>query len=258
MRDVEIWSVAVPTVNILFRLSDWLVRRSAEAAKIGQSQREQTQTSGLRDIPWKTVFPSWVGVILKPDHPLSAFRHSAHLLPDGLRLDLARLRTGGREGIEQSKMQEIDSLPAWGAGISGLRKAADNFWELDTVADVSFPESGHSALVEIEQDSYWFNHRNDIIAAAVRQFPPDGPVFDIGGGNGYVSVGLKRAGFDCVVIEPGPAGAANAAARGFQVIRAPFQDLAVSDSTLAAAGMFDVLEHIEDDAAALAKLFIGC
>jgi len=64
VRDVEIWSVAVPTVNLLFRLSDWLVKRSAESAKVTQSQREQTETSGLRDIPWKTVFPSWVGLLL--------------------------------------------------------------------------------------------------------------------------------------------------------------------------------------------------
>ena len=64
IKDVEIWSVAVPTVNLLFKLSDWLVRRSAEAAKVTQDQRAQTETSGLRDIPWKTVFPFWVRLIL--------------------------------------------------------------------------------------------------------------------------------------------------------------------------------------------------
>ena len=64
LRDVQIWSVAVPTANVLFRISDWLVRHSNEAKKVGLSQREQTETSGLREIPWKTVFPSWIKLIL--------------------------------------------------------------------------------------------------------------------------------------------------------------------------------------------------
>lgn len=64
LKDVEVWSVAVPVANILFRVGDWLVKRSGEARKLGQSQREQTETSGIREIPWKTVFPSWVRLIL--------------------------------------------------------------------------------------------------------------------------------------------------------------------------------------------------
>lgn len=64
LEAVEVWSVAVPTANILLGASSWLIRRSAEVEKIGQSQRTQTETSGIRDIRWKTVFPSWVRIIL--------------------------------------------------------------------------------------------------------------------------------------------------------------------------------------------------
>lgn len=64
LKDIEVWSVAVPVANILFKIGDWLVKRSGEARKVGQSQREQTETSGIREIPWKTVFPSWVRLIL--------------------------------------------------------------------------------------------------------------------------------------------------------------------------------------------------
>lgn len=64
LEKVEVWSVAVPVANMLLRLSDMLVRRSGETKKLGLSQREQTQTSGIRAIPWKTVFPSWVRIIL--------------------------------------------------------------------------------------------------------------------------------------------------------------------------------------------------
>jgi 2-polyprenyl-3-methyl-5-hydroxy-6-metoxy-1,4-benzoquinol methylase len=64
LREVEIWSVAVPTANILFHISEWLIRRSDETKKAGLSLREQTESSGLREIPWKTVFPPWVKVVL--------------------------------------------------------------------------------------------------------------------------------------------------------------------------------------------------
>jgi hypothetical protein len=64
LKGIEIWSVAVPIANILFRISAWLVRNSNEAKKVGLSQREQTETSGLREIPWKTAFPPWAKLIL--------------------------------------------------------------------------------------------------------------------------------------------------------------------------------------------------
>jgi SAM-dependent methyltransferase len=64
LGQVSVWSVGVPTINMLFNISLWMVARSGETAKVGLSQREQTETSGIRDIPWKTVFPPWVRIIL--------------------------------------------------------------------------------------------------------------------------------------------------------------------------------------------------
>ena len=64
LDQVSVWSVGVPIINMLFNVGLWLIARSGETAKMGQSQREQTETSGIRDIPWKTVFPSWVRLIL--------------------------------------------------------------------------------------------------------------------------------------------------------------------------------------------------
>lgn len=138
--------------------------------------------------------------------------------------------------------------------IPDLIRTGTNVWELPAESSTAFSGDVHASLAQIEAASYWFNHRNDVIAAAVRRFPPKGPIFDIGGGNGYVSIGLKKAGFECIVVEPGEVGAANAASRGFPVIRAPFQNLMLGDETISSAGMFDVLEHIEDDVAALTNL----
>jgi SAM-dependent methyltransferase len=146
-------------------------------------------------------------------------------------------------------------LDDWCAHVPGLIRNREGRWTLSGGSEISYPGGGHASIAHIEETSFWFNHRNAIIAAAARRFPPGGRLFDIGGGNGYVSVGLRQAGFACLVIEPGTAGAANAARRGFPVIQAPFQDLRIPDESIPAAGLFDVLEHISDDRAALANLW---
>jgi SAM-dependent methyltransferase len=64
LRDIEIWSVAVPVVNILHRLGERLVRHSDEAKKVGLSRRAMTETSGMQEVPWKTMFPPYVKLVL--------------------------------------------------------------------------------------------------------------------------------------------------------------------------------------------------
>ncbi len=104
----------------------------------------------------------------------------------------------------------------------------------------------------LEGDSFWFAHRNACIVAAVRRFPPSGPIFDVGGGNGVVALALERAGFETVLVEPGPQGAANARARGLShVVCSTLEDAGVRPRTLSAVGLFDVVEHLADDVAFL-------
>jgi hypothetical protein len=64
LTDINIWSIAVPTANLLFHIGEWLVRRSDEVTRVGLSQRDQTERSGVRHIPWKTAFPPWTGLVL--------------------------------------------------------------------------------------------------------------------------------------------------------------------------------------------------
>ena len=61
---VKIWSVAVPVANLLFHLGNLFVRNSSEMKKLNQSPREQTETSGIRQVPWKTTFPPSFKLIL--------------------------------------------------------------------------------------------------------------------------------------------------------------------------------------------------
>lgn len=64
LEEVEVWSVAVPVANLLFRLGLFMVSRSSEVEKKNQSLREQTASSGVREIPFKTVFPPIFKLIL--------------------------------------------------------------------------------------------------------------------------------------------------------------------------------------------------
>jgi hypothetical protein len=61
---------------------------------------------------------------------------------------------------------------------------------------------GNEACYQIEESSFWFKHRNACIEAAVKCHPPrsGGPIFDVGGGNGFVARGLMRAGFETVFL----------------------------------------------------------
>ena len=116
------------------------------------------------------------------------------------------------------------------------------------MSTINYPDAANEFCFGIEERSFWFNYRNQFIVHTVRQFPPRGVVADIGAGNGYVSLALQRAGFRTIAIEPGAAGARNARSRGLEVICATLETSGLAPGSLDAAGLFDVLEHIEDDA----------
>jgi SAM-dependent methyltransferase len=129
-----------------------------------------------------------------------------------------------------------------------LQRRADGIWVSATRSPVSYPEDGNLRYREIEEDSFWFDHRNGRGSAAIRAFPPGGAVFDVGGGNGVVSLALQRAGIEVVLVEPGPEGAHRAHARGIErVICCGLEDAGIRPRALPAVGLFDVVEHVEDD-----------
>jgi len=151
-------------------------------------------------------------------------------------------------------MYTASEFDDWCRRVPGLVRVSEQHWANFDPADISYPESDLAALEAIEPRSYWFAHRNAIITSVVSQHPPGGPIVDIGGGNGFVSQALNAAGFPSVVVEPDHSGASTAHRRGIPVIEAAFQNLQLAPATLPAAAMFDVLEHIEDDQAALTRL----
>jgi SAM-dependent methyltransferase len=123
------------------------------------------------------------------------------------------------------------------------------YWVAPEHVATSYPADGNDNCLPVEESSFWFAHRNRAITAAVQHFPPaDGPLFDVGAGNGYVSAALQQAGFPAIAIEPNRAGAANAVARNVaHVVCGGLPSAAFREGTAGGIGLFDVVEHVEHD-----------
>lgn len=135
-----------------------------------------------------------------------------------------------------------------------LSEYATNILEKDGIyfcknnSAVSYPEDGNQNCFIIEDNSFWFRHRNNCISESVKKYSKDKVFFDIGGGNGFVSLGLNKSGIETVVVEPGVQGCLNAKSRGLNnIICATLEDAAFKKESIESAGLFDVVEHIEDD-----------
>jgi SAM-dependent methyltransferase len=140
---------------------------------------------------------------------------------------------------------EAVDLKPW---TSHLSLSPEGIWVSAQSSPVSYHSEDNDNYFRIEAESFWFQHRNQCLAQVMRHFPPAGVLFDVGGGNGFVSWGLNQEGFPTVLVEPGPAGARNGRKRGVKdVICATYQDAGFPDHSLPAVGLFDVIEHIEDD-----------
>jgi SAM-dependent methyltransferase len=136
-----------------------------------------------------------------------------------------------------------------------LEEIADNlvqtrsgFWTAPGHEDLRFIEADPTEWHVIEEASFWYTHRNRVFLTVISKHPPQGPIFEIGAGNGTVTMALQEAGYPVVGIEPTVRFAENASRRGVrQVVCATLEDAQFTSGTLPNVGMFDVLEHIQDD-----------
>jgi hypothetical protein len=117
-----------------------------------------------------------------------------------------------------------------------------------TKSDVSYPEEGNEVCFQIEENSFWFSHRNNCIIESYKKYCPERVFFDIGGGNGFVAKGLQDIGVNTVLLEPGMIGCENAKKRGLKnIICSTLENSEFEKSSIPSIGLFDVVEHIEND-----------
>ena len=129
-----------------------------------------------------------------------------------------------------------------------IKKAENGIYYSKSDSSISYPEEGNENCMQIEQDSFWFDHRNNIIANSVQKYSPNEIFFDIGGGNGFVAKRLQDDGIKTILVEPGKMGVINAYKRGVKnVLCSTLEDAEFEHNSIDAVGLFDVVEHIEDD-----------
>ncbi len=82
----------------------------------------------------------------------------------------------------------------------------------------------------------------------MQQFAGDGEFFDVDCSNGFVTTSLKDAGAGAILVEPGVQGVVNARKRGVEdVVQSMWSPKIVRPECAPAVGLFDVVEHIQDD-----------
>jgi SAM-dependent methyltransferase len=107
---------------------------------------------------------------------------------------------------------------------------------------------GHDNL-EVMEDAV--NYNRWLVTLATRWLPREGRILDFGAGTGTLTRLLRAAGHDMVALEPDANQAQQLQASGIEAVREI--DL-VPDASLAGIVTFNVLEHIEEDAAAVRAL----
>jgi 2-polyprenyl-3-methyl-5-hydroxy-6-metoxy-1,4-benzoquinol methylase len=128
-------------------------------------------------------------------------------------------------------------------------------WFAKNQEEISYPEEANDAFFEIEENSFWFKHRNNCIINVIEKYSTKKILFDIGGGNGFISKGLEKNNIEAILVEPGIKGALNGKKRNLKnIICSSFQEAKFKDKSIPNIGIFDVLEHIEKDNAFLDDL----
>ena len=131
---------------------------------------------------------------------------------------------------------------------SNIKMANDGIWYSKKIRKISYPENCSEFCFPLEDHSFWFRHRNQCILETMRSFPPNGTILDVGGGNGFVSHAIQKSGMDVILVEPNIQGIRNAKSRGLQsIICSTLEDAGFAENSVPAIGIFDVLEHIEND-----------
>lgn len=108
------------------------------------------------------------------------------------------------------------------------------------------------AIVKFEERHFWYLARRDILHSVISMLdlPPDPNVLEIGPGGGANAKMLGSFG-PVTLVEPSDLFRRHLEARGFTVIDAKLPALTGVDGSFDLICLFDVLEHVEDDIAAL-------
>ena len=113
-------------------------------------------------------------------------------------------------------------------------------------------------MAETDQDHWWFEARRDILDTFIARradLPPDAAILEVGAGTGHNFPMLERHGRVDAVELDSPARALATQRLGREVLDAALPELTgIDGEAYDMVALLDVLEHVEDDRAALEGL----
>ncbi|OJJ13891.1 hypothetical protein BKI52_45265 [marine bacterium AO1-C] len=133
--------------------------------------------------------------------------------------------------------------------------SSKGYWVTSIDEHISYTENGHNLIEESEESSFWYEHRLNCLQVLLHHYPLQA-ILDVGGGNGQIVEFLQNQSINAVLLEPMIEGVLNAQKKGVQqIVWGSLESLAPKENSIPAIGLFDVLEHIEDDQQLLAQLY---
>ncbi len=113
-------------------------------------------------------------------------------------------------------------------------------------------------MAELDQRHWWYRARREVLAALIRRLvqpPPHAQILEIGCGTGHNFAMLGEFGHVDALELDDEVRAFAEQRLGRSIMNAPLPELAdVPDAHYDVIGAFDVIEHIDDDVAALASI----
>lgn len=151
--------------------------------------------------------------------------------------------------MTDSHLQPLNSIYDY------LQMAEDGIWYSNEHKDLGFLENDNTDWERIQDVSFWYRHRERVFAEVIKRYPPKGSIYEIGAGDGSVAIVLQNNGYDIVAIEPTVRCARTAKRRGVKnVICSSIENTGFNSVQFPNVGLFDVLEHIDNDIEFLSKI----
>ncbi len=124
--------------------------------------------------------------------------------------------------------------------------------ELDELYSSCYADDGPPQVPGSSLAARIWHHVNGSVPIVDQRF--ESPVLDVGCNTGEVLSILRRRGLDVLGIEPNPAAAAAARAKGIEVLATPIESASLPEARFRSAILSQVLEHVRDPHAVLRRI----